>query len=74
MGIEELWDLAAGELQLREAYSTPALGRLDRRREGSDGIPGIPRVENRVVVVFQIVPIDGDVSEADQSDTTIGEL
>lgn len=72
--IQEFGHLTTWILQLRENNSPSRLGGFDCWGECSDGIPGVARVEDGVVVVLEVVSVDGDVAEADETCAAVCEL
>lgn len=74
IGVQEFRDLASRELQLRQENGTSRFGRFGSGCECFHGVPGVVDVEDRIVVVLEIISVDGDVSGADEAGTTVSEL
>jgi hypothetical protein len=74
MLVEKFGDLTAGELQLRQTDGAARFGGTDGWGECFHRIPGVARVKDGVVVVLQVVSVDGDVAEADQAGAALREF
>ena len=72
--VQKLGHLATRELQLRQTDCAARLCGADGGCKCFDGIPRISRIEHSVIVVFQIVSVDRDVTKADKACSTVREL
>ena len=74
MLVQELGHLTTRILQLGQADGTARLGGADSGSKSSDRVPRVARIEDGVVVVFEVVAVDWDVAEADDTSTAVRKL